>query len=86
MPSPRRFDLVPQAWPRGMRLEVAAAYLGLSQTTLLTESKAGRLPAPAFVTAGRRIWDKKDLDAHLDRLFGRGDPTAPAVWLDRCRN
>ena len=53
-----------------MRVEVAAAYLGISESTFLREVEDGKLPAPKFITEGRKIWLKDHLDRHLDRLFG----------------
>ncbi len=54
-----------------MRCEVAAAYVGLSQTAFLVEVRAGRAPDPAHITAKRKIWLRDALDEYLDRLFDR---------------
>ena len=43
MPSPRRTH-IPEAWPRGMRSEVAASYVGLSEGVFLRE-RGGRTKA-----------------------------------------
>ena len=73
---------VPEQWPRGMRVTVAAAYIGLSVAILEREVKAGRLPSAVQLTEGRKVWLKEDLDAWLDRRAGRyAAPDAKAAWL-----
>lgn len=63
---------VPDAWPRGMRLQVAAAYVGLSETAF---ERAAGLPAPVWLTEGRKIWLREDLDGWLDVRAGRAQPS-----------
>lgn len=58
-------------WPRGMPVDLAAAYIGVSATVLRREADAGRAPKPIRITEGRVIWLLDDLDAWLDRLGGR---------------
>lgn len=53
--------------PRGLCLEEAAAYVGVSPNTFAEEVKNRRLPEPLRL-GRRRIWDKKALDAWLDGL------------------
>lgn len=72
---------IPDAWPRGMRAEVAAEYVGLSESTFLREVAAGRAPAPVEITAGRRVWLRDQLDGWLERLAGVA--VAPAVDLSK---
>lgn len=62
---------LPDQWPRGMRLPVAAAYIGLSVSAFRGGVKAGKLPQPRRVTRRRDIWLKDDLDKFLDELFDR---------------
>lgn len=62
-------------WPRGMRDELAAAYVGLGLSTFLREVEADRAPRPVRLTPGRKVWLKEDLDAWLDRLAGRPAPS-----------
>lgn len=52
-------------WPRGMREDIAAEYVGLSPATLRSQVAATRL------TPGRIVYLKEDLDAYLDRKAGR---------------
>ena len=61
---------VPEAWPRCMRKEVAAAYAGLGESTFTTEVNAGRLPKPVPITAGVDVWYREDLDAAIDLIRG----------------
>jgi hypothetical protein len=58
-------------WPRGLREELAAAYIGVSPSLLRREVAADRAPHPVQVTAGRLVYLREDLDAYLDRLAGR---------------
>ena len=58
-------------WPRGMNMELAAAYLSLSPSLLRSEVEAGEAPQPVWLTAGRKIWLREDLDAYLDRKAGK---------------
>lgn len=83
MPSPRRRDDLLEAWPRGMRDEVAARYVGLGLTTFLREVDKGEAPQPEWLTTGRKVWLKDQLDAWLDRKFGiESDSLGPEPWLD----
>lgn len=62
--------------PRGLELELAAAYVGLSAPSFLAQVEAGRLP-PATCHGRRRVWDRVALDRAMDRLSGL--PSAPSV-------
>lgn len=66
------------AWPRGLREELAAEYVGLSVPTLRREVAAGRAPKPTRLTRGRQVWLRDDLDAWLDRMAGRAPASAAA--------
>lgn len=57
-------------WPRGLSAELAAAYVGLSPTTIRSLEAAGDFPSPTWLTAGRRVWLRESLDAWLDRKAG----------------
>jgi predicted DNA-binding transcriptional regulator AlpA len=76
--SPR--DALP-GWPRGLREDWAAAYVGISSALLRSEMKAGRFPAPIQLTVGRIAWLRDDLDAWLDRKAGRVAQDDSAEWL-----
>jgi excisionase family DNA binding protein len=53
--------------PRLMTRAEAAAYYGLSASTFSGWVAAGRLPGPL---PGTRRWDRKAIDASLDKLSG----------------
>lgn len=53
--------------PRLLSAQAAAAYLGLSVTTLRS------LPIPRRVWNARRLYDLHDLDAYADALPYEGD-------------
>lgn len=59
-----RFDL--PDWPRLMSVELAARYLGLSETTLRDIG-----PSPCQTEIRRVLYDKKTLDRWADRLSGQ---------------
>ncbi len=58
-------------WPRGLREELAAAYVGLSAGTIRAERARGAFPAAVLLTPGRIVYLREDLDAYLDRKAGR---------------
>jgi hypothetical protein len=76
MPHP---DFIWPDWPRGMSEGLAAAYVGISVSSLRTEVLAGRAPAAVWITKGRKIWLREDLDAWLNRAAGRPGSTYPIV-------
>lgn len=55
--------------PRGLDLDLAAAYVGLSAPSFLAQVEAGRLPPPTS-HGRRRVWDRVALDRAMDRLSG----------------
>jgi predicted DNA-binding transcriptional regulator AlpA len=59
-----------------MGLDTAAAYVGLSRNSLLREVDEGRAPAPVWLTPGRKVWYKEDLDAWLDGRAGKIAPSS----------
>lgn len=86
MPSGRS-TVIPDAWPRGMRDEIAAAYVGLSLTTFLREVAAGKAPRPTWITKGRKIWLKEKLDAWLDEKDGRPSTSVDGEdWMEAVGN
>lgn len=54
-------------WPRGMKADKAADYVGLSERTFLSEVKQGRAPEPTWLTQNRKVWLRERLDDYLDR-------------------
>jgi prophage regulatory protein len=70
-------------WPRGLREDLAAEYIGLSVSSIRTLRHRGQFPAPIPLTKGRLIFLRDDLDAWLDRKAGRLLVTADAAdWPD----
>lgn len=59
-------------WPRLLRREKAAAYLGRSVGTFDNEVRAGLWPRPRKV-GGVAVWDKRELDRWLDRMLDGQD-------------
>ncbi len=55
--------------PRLLDLELAAAYVGLSPATFLTAVKERSYPA-AISDGRRKMWDRRALDAAVDRRSG----------------
>jgi predicted DNA-binding transcriptional regulator AlpA len=55
--------------PRLLDLEMSAAYVGLSASAFLGGVKEGRYPAP-IQDGKRKQWDRKALDAAIDRRSG----------------
>jgi predicted DNA-binding transcriptional regulator AlpA len=67
-------------WPRGLSLEEAATYTGVSPNTFLAEVKSGLWPAPE--RRGRRIiWDRSEIDAFWDHR--KADVAANCNRADR---
>ena len=55
--------------PRGMSLEQAASYFGVSYGTFRTLVARGQAPAPIRIPGvDRNIWYRETLDATMDRL------------------
>jgi hypothetical protein len=60
-------------WPRRMGVELAAAYLGVGESTLREGWPRGRYPAP--IRDGKRVlWDRRVLDQWADLTAGLVDP------------
>lgn len=59
-------------WPRGLSVDQAAAYVGVSAPTFLQEVAQGKWPQPATRGAkgSRRIWDRRSIDEAYDRASG----------------
>ncbi len=67
--------------PRGLSLDEAAHYWGLSPNSFKVEVKAGRAPKPLHF-GRRRIWDKRALDQALDRLSKLTNDNKEGGWKD----
>lgn len=68
-------------WPRVLRREWAAAYLGLSVSIFDRERAAGNLPGPVQITSSIKGWVRDDLDCWIDDR--RTEQSAPANEWDR---
>jgi predicted DNA-binding transcriptional regulator AlpA len=68
-------------WPRGLREELAAQYIGLSVTTFRREWREGRAPRPIQLTVGRQVWLRDELDRWLDGKAGVHNDLAPIEAL-----
>jgi hypothetical protein len=68
-------------WPRGMREELAAAYVGLSESGLRAEVKSGAMAAPIYLTPGRIVYLRDNLDAYLDAKAGKAPAGDGSEWL-----
>jgi hypothetical protein len=77
-------------WPRLMRADLAAAYVGVGRETFENEVEAGVWPK-ALERDGSgekrkmRMWDRRELDAAVDRLSMAGKPSrtlggSPGAW------
>ena len=77
-------------WPRLMRAALAAAYVGVGRETFESEVERGIWPA-AIERDGTgekrkiRMWDRRELDAAVDRLAAAGKPSrtlggTPGQW------
>ena len=51
--------------PRGMSVDEAAAYVGMSTNRFKRLVQEGRYPGPMPGTSGR-VWDRKAIDAAID--------------------
>jgi excisionase family DNA binding protein len=60
--------------PRAMRLDRAAAYLGISDSTFLRLVDDGTLPQPVRL-GGAVTWDRYALDAAYNNLANPGENT-----------
>lgn len=69
-------------WPRGLNVDYAAAYVGLSRSTWESLVRHGTAPSAIRLTVGRRVWLREDLDGWLDKQAGRSNDNAePNDWL-----
>jgi len=73
---------IPDAWPRLLRAEMAARYLGMSKNCFLRQVDSGIWP-PARVFGGIKVWDRVALDAAVDGAPPAG--ATSAAWIDSLR-
>lgn len=67
--SARIFHLPASIAPRGLSVEKAAEYVGVSVPRFLLDVVVGRWP-DAIKCGRRSVWDKKALDLAMDRESG----------------
>jgi len=58
--------------PRGLRREIAAAYIGVGSTKFDQMVREGAMPKPR-IHGGRRLWDRSELDVAFGELPHDGD-------------
>ncbi len=68
--------------PRALRAELAALYVGVSESWWLAAVKAGEAPAAIYLTPRLPVWLREDLDAWLDARAGRAAALAPNPCAD----
>ena len=73
MTSAARPDTLP-GWPRALPAPLAAAYVGLSVTSIY---RLADFPAPVHLSPGRIAWLREDLDRWLDAKAGRMPASTP---------
>lgn len=67
-------------WPRGLRAELAAAYLGMGRTTFDAGVKSGDIPKPVRTVATIAVWDRHELDRWLDDKRGVAQGEGRNEW------
>jgi hypothetical protein len=64
----RQLALPPNLAPRLISRDAAAAYVSVSPNTFDAMVRDGRMPQPRILSAGRKAWDVRLLDQHVDEL------------------
>ncbi|TWA88812.1 hypothetical protein FBY14_107184 [Azospirillum brasilense] len=77
MASPKRALNELPGWPRLLRPELAAAYIGVSTGTL------DALDLPSVRVRSLRLYDRSSLDQWVDSLARTGVPTTADDYLAR---
>lgn len=57
-------------WPRILRVDLAAAYCGVSEGTFRKMVNDGTYPSPLIKRPGVVAWDKTQIDKSIDRMAG----------------
>jgi predicted DNA-binding transcriptional regulator AlpA len=78
---PKRSPKRETAWPRGLRREAAADYVGVSPSHFDEWVKQGIMPKPKKI-GGVVLWDRGALDDALDALFYSEADAEAAAWDD----
>jgi predicted DNA-binding transcriptional regulator AlpA len=56
---------------RMLDLKELAAYIGLAEQTIKNMRSKGEFPIPSKHICRKLLWDKRDVDAYIDRLTRR---------------
>jgi len=51
-----------------MSCDVAASYVGVSESTFRKLVEKGSMPTPIDISEGRRVWLREEIDERLDRI------------------
>lgn len=70
-----------EAWPRGLRRNDAADYVGISPTLFDTWVSAGKLPKSARI-GGIVLWDRFALDNCMEAIFYAEEDADLSIWDD----
>jgi predicted DNA-binding transcriptional regulator AlpA len=68
-------------WPRGLRRDDAARYLGLSSSKFDELVGDGRMPKPKQID-GCVVWDRFSLDQAFDAIPDQGAKGGRSRWKD----
>jgi hypothetical protein len=77
---PKQNTLPPTLAPRLLAREPSAAYVCTSPNTFDVLVEKGVMPKPRILSAGRKAWDVRDLDAAVDRLPYDGADAPEHGW------
>ena len=77
----RRVHMRHGAWPRGLNLELAAAYRGVAPNTFRAEVEAGLWPPPE-TRGGRKIFDRHAIDRAWDHRNGNETKNGPDPFME----
>lgn len=75
----KRVELAGQRWPRGMRRDTAAAYLGVSESQFDRWVARGLMPSPKRIE-GVVVWDRYRLDHAFETMADNG--SKEDTWAD----
>ncbi len=74
----RRSDIPYGAWPRGLSLKRAAAYVGVSPNKFKAERDAGLWPQPER-RGGNLLYDLRQIDEAWDQRQATGNAADPLM-------
>lgn len=83
MTAPAKIALMPD-WPARMGEDLAALFVGVSQTMFREKVEKGIYPQPQW-EGGRKFWSRRQLERFVDAQFGLPHQEGPAedpTWAD----